>query len=61
MPTKLIERNTTIEREVIICENCGEEINEDEPCVQVRNGVLLDGEFESDEDVTYYHQGCYEY
>ena len=61
MPLKHLERNEIIDIEKIFCENCGEEILEDEPCVQVRNGILLDGEFEPDEEVKYYHQACYEY
>lgn len=61
MPLKLLERNEINDIEKIFCENCGEEILEDEPCVQVRNGVLLDGEFEPDEEARYYHQECYEY
>lgn len=44
----------------ITCHNCGEEILEDEPCVQVRSGTFSNGEFEDDDDLAFYHRDCFE-
>lgn len=44
----------------IVCHNCGEDILEDEPCVQVRSGTFSNDEFEDDGDLAYYHRDCFE-
>lgn len=44
----------------IMCNNCGEDILEDEPCIQVRSGTFSNGEFEEDGGLTYYHKDCFE-
>lgn len=41
------------------CVSCGQEITEEQTAIQVRKGVMVNGNFEAEEDLEYYHDYCY--
>jgi len=55
-----VEKSTRKENDMLYCDHCEKEFQEEEAVIQVRRGYIEVGDFLPDYDLAYYHPNCFE-